>query len=253
VGTHDITHSKVGSLRRSEYRKKYEQAYLEDMKQYGGELTLDCANRRLLGLSKTRETVLRMWDEACSGMPRKNMNGAEASIMKFAERLPRKPLSKEILLKLNRFLLQPADVDANIVIQDPFEFGNIAEILYAEKLPTIRLWNHFKDYLIGGTPDGVAESYVYEFKATTQTDKEVERIKKMGTRQALLYAYVFRRPQIKIQITEFQMEKNPFPLKVKDLPKPKITTNFEPASDDEALAILQDFDLAFREIECESG
>jgi hypothetical protein len=153
-----------------------------------------------------------------------------------------------MLLKLNRFLLEPEDVDPDIVIQDSFEFGNVADILYAERLPTIRLWNHFKNYVIGGTPDGVAESYVYEFKATTQTGKEVERIKKMAARQALLYAYVFRRPCIKVQVTQFQLEKNPFPTKVKDLPRPEVATIDRHASQDEALAILQDFDLAFHEV-----
>jgi hypothetical protein len=39
-----------------------------------------------------------------------------------------------MLLKLNRFLLEPEDVDPDIVIQDSFEFGNVADILYAERL-----------------------------------------------------------------------------------------------------------------------
>jgi len=248
VGTHDLTHSKVASLRRPEYRKNYERAYMQDLKRYGDEMTLERANKILLERSLTREVLLRMWNEVSFSMPRRELSGIEATLMKVAERLPHKPLSKEVLLKLNRFLLQPTDVNPNIMIQDAFEFGSIAEILYAEKLPTIRLWNHFKDYMIGGTPDGVANSYVYEFKATTQTGREVERIKRMAMRQALLYAYVFRRPGIRIQVAEFQMNHEHFPLKVKDLHKPEITSINEPASQDKALAILGDFDKAFHEI-----
>jgi hypothetical protein len=245
VGTHDMTHSKVASLRRPEYRERYERAYNDDLKQHG-ELTLDRANRVLSGQIATRELVLRLWDEVCSGRSRTELSATEASLMRVAEKLPRKPLSKEELLKLNRYLLQPADVDVNTVIQDPFELGNIAEILYAEKLPRLRLWTHFKEYVVGGTPDGVADSYIYEFKSTTQTGEEIERIKKMATRQALIYAYIFRRPNIKVQVAEFRLDKNHFPFRVKDLPRPRISTMNRPASEAKALAILEDFDAHFR-------
>jgi len=244
VGTHDLTHSKVASLRDPEYRKKYEQAYYEDLNKYGQELTLDRANKKFLTQRMTRSLVIRLWKKACSGEPHKKVSGTEASLMKFVEQLPRKPLSKEELLKLNRYILNPEDVDVDIVIKDPFERGEIAEIIYAEKLPTVRLWIHFKDYLIGGTPDGVAESYVYEFKSTMQTDRRLEAIKTMAVRQALIYAHAFSRPNIKVQVAQFHKHK--FPIKVKDLPKPEMSTITKAASQHEALGILREFDLAFR-------
>jgi hypothetical protein len=247
AGTHDITHGKVASLRRPEYRRKYEQAYNEDLKQYGEELTLDRANKKLLMLRITRPVMLKLWKEHCSGGPRRTLSGTEASLMKRVEQLPCKPLSKDLLLKLNRYLLESEDADANIVVQDPFELGHIAEIIYAEKLPKVRLWIHFKEYLIGGVPDGIADSYVYEFKSTTQTGRRVEAIKDRAVRQALIYAYAFKRPSIRVQIAQFELDKDPFPFKVKRLPRPKISTIDRPVRQDEALTILRDFDLAFQE------
>lgn len=52
----------------------------------------------------------------------------------------------------------------DITVDNPFELGEVAQILYAEKLPTLRLWVHFKEYVIGGVPDGVAGTYVYEMR-----------------------------------------------------------------------------------------
>jgi hypothetical protein len=245
VGTHDVTHGKVAALRNLDYRKKYELSYREDLKKYGQELTLDRANKKLLVRRITRPLVLRLWRDACSGAPRMKLSGTEASLMKFVEQLPRKPLPKEELLKLNRYLLDPEDVDVDTTIENPFELGDIGEILYAEKQPTVRLWIHFKEYVVGGVPDGVAESYVYEFKSTMQTGRRVERVKEMALRQALIYSYAFKRPNVKVQVAQFHLSKNMLPIKVKDLPKPDIATISKPASEDEALTILRDFDQAF--------
>jgi len=245
VGTHDVSHGKVASLRQPEYRKKYEQAYRDDLKKYGEELTLDRANKRLLMRSITRPVVLRLWREVSSGERHSKLSGTEASLMKFVHQLPRKPLPKEKLLNMNRYLLEPEDVDVGISIEDPFELGHMGEILFAEKLPTVRLWVHFKEYLIGGVPDGVAGSYVYEFKSTAQTGRRVEAVKRMAERQALIYSYAFKRPNIKVQVAQFSLNSQRFPIKVKDLPKPQVSTISRPASENEALAILEEFDHAF--------
>jgi hypothetical protein len=101
VGTHDITHAKVASLRKPDYRKKYEGAYHEDLKKYGQELTLDGANKKILVESITRAQVLRLWGEVSSGELRRKLSGTEATLMKFVGKLPRKPLSKGELLSLN--------------------------------------------------------------------------------------------------------------------------------------------------------
>jgi len=245
VGTHDVTHGRVAALRNPDYRKKYELAYREDLKKYGQELALERANKKLLMQSLTRPLLLRLWREVCSGTPHGKLSGTEATLMKVVQQLPRKPLPKEELLKLNRYLLDPEDVDVDTTIENPFELGDIGEILYAEKQPTVRLWIHFKEYVVGGVPDGVAESYVYEFKSTMQTGRRIERVKEMALRQALIYSYAFKRPNIKVQVAQFHLSKNMLPIKVKDLPKPDIATISRPASEDETLAILRDFDQAF--------
>jgi hypothetical protein len=50
---------------------------------------------------------------------------------------------------------------------------------------------------------------------------------------------------IRVQVARFDLQKEAFPIKVKDLPKPDITTISRPASEDEALTILRDFNKAF--------
>jgi len=98
---------------------------------------------------------------------------------------------------------------------------------------------------MGVVPDGVAGDYVYEFKATTLTGREVDEVKDQAIRQAQLYAYAFKRPNIKAQIAHFQLSKEAFPIKVKDLPKPEVATVHRPAAENEALGILDGFDRAF--------
>jgi hypothetical protein len=56
----------------------------------------------------------------------------------------------------------------------------------------------------------------------------------------------FKRPNIKVQVMQFQLAGDAFPIKVRDLPSPDIATISKPASDDEALAILHKFDMSFR-------
>jgi len=53
---------------------------------------------------------------------------------------------------------------------------------------------------------------------------------------------------IKVQIAHFELSRQPYPLKVRDLPKPEIATTFRPASEDGASRILREFDLAFHRI-----
>jgi len=225
VGAADIARGKVRSLRNPEYRKKYEDAYRLDLKRYGVELTLEEANKKLLARGRGIRELPKI----------RKMHGIC------------KPLSKEDILVLNRMLLYPEDVERDLTIDNPIELGQIAEILYAERLPTIRLWVHWKDYVMGVVPDGIADSYTYEFKATTQSGRDAEDVKAQAVRQVQLYAYAFKRPNIKAQIAQFQLSKDAFPVKVKDLAKPDIATITRPGSEDEALTILEHFDRIFRQ------
>jgi len=230
VGAHDIAAGKVGTLRNPANRKKYENAYRLDLKRYDGELTLEKANKRLLVMAKGIRDLPKIRE-------------------RFGVRGPR---SKEAILTLNRILLLPEDVKGDWEVDGPIELGGIAEVLYAERLPTIRLWVHFKEYVIGVVPDGIGEDYVYEFKATTQTGKDALNVRDQAVRQAQLYAYAFKRPNIKIQIAHFKLARGAFPITVKDLPRPDIATLSSPSSEDEALAILHDFDTAFQPSEKEN-
>lgn len=246
TGANDITHHRAKRVREIEYQKKYELAYLEDLKTYGGELTLENANEKLLSLGRTKSLVLKLWAITQSNEAPTGLDMREARLMRKIAKWPHRPFSKEVLLKLNRALLVAEDVDKEILIENPFELGEIAQILYAEKHPTVRLWLHFKEYLISVVPDGITDSYVYEFKATIQKGQRYERLKEDAIRQAALYACAFRRPNIKVQVARFRLSMYSFPLRVKDLPKPQIVEISRPASHQEALVILSNFDEDFR-------
>jgi len=223
VGAADIAGGKVGTLRNPDNRKRYEKAYREDLKRYGGELTLEKANRKLHSLRKLGGELSRRW----------RVGGTH------------RPISKDRALRIKPLLLPPAELELDATIDNPIELGQIAEVLHGEKLPTLRLWIHYKHYVIGVVPDGVADSYVYEFKATTQSGRDADEVRDQAIRQAQLYAYAFKRPNIKVQVAQFQLLKDAFPVKVRDLPKPEIVTISKPASDDEALEVLKDFDRDF--------
>jgi len=201
----------------------FEEAYQEDFKHYKGELSLEEANKILKSLA----------------------HGHSSRIDEIRKHASTK-LSKQYLLLLNHYYLAPEMVDENIIIDNPFELGHVAQILYAEKLPSVRLWLHYKDYAIGVVPDGISDSYVYEFKATTQSGRRVDQVLKHAIRQNLIYAYVFNRPKIKVQIAKFDLPKGSFPLTVKDLPKPDINTVFRSSAQDEAVDILDKFDAIFK-------
>jgi hypothetical protein len=159
-------------------------------------------------------------------------------------------LEPEALAALKAALITPFELlialSPEAAIGDALELGRVADFLYGEDLPTIRLWIHHKQYVIGAVPDGVADDYVYEFNSTSQTGRRLEAIREASIRQAILCAYAFRRPRIKVQIAKFPLPKNPWPLKVKDLPEPGIETISRPTKPEEALAILREFDEAFR-------
>jgi hypothetical protein len=125
------------------------------------------------------------------------------------------------------------------------ELGQVAQFLYAEKLPSIRLWFHWKNFVIGAVPDGIADRYVYEFRATTLTGEDLKNAENQIMKQAHLYAYAFRRPEVKVQIAQFQFSKELFPIMVRDLPKPTISTVFQPAPSTIAESILSELDQAF--------
>jgi hypothetical protein len=221
IGTADLAHNKIGTLQKIEYRKRYESAYQSDLKRYCGELTLEKANIKIKSLSEGRIKGL------------KKREGRTSSF------------TKELLLMINPFMLTPKDVNQEILISNPRELGIIAPIIYGETLPSIRLWLHYKNYIIGVVPDGVTDTYVYEFKATTLSGAELDKVKEQAIKQNMIYAYAFKRPNVKVQIAKFNLTQNSFPIKVGELPNPEIITEFTPSSSELSLEILDKFDRAF--------
>jgi len=81
----------------------------------------------------------------------------------------------------------------------PTQWGKILEIRKAEQYPTIR-WNfEWEDYVVVGEPDGITDTFVYEFKSTKNRFL-MNFIKPVALTQADLYGYFFKRDKKKVQI-----------------------------------------------------
>lgn len=90
-----------------------------------------------------------------------------------------------------------------IRVADPEEFptirGEFLEPTKAEQYPTIR-WNFdWNNYIVVGVPDGITDSYVYEFK-TTRSRFLMYYLKPVAFTQADLYGYFFKREKKRVQI-----------------------------------------------------
>jgi len=81
----------------------------------------------------------------------------------------------------------------------PIIRGHILESAFAEQYPTIR-WNfNWNDYVVVGVPDGITDTFVYEFK-TTKNKFLAYFIKPVAFAQADLYGYFFKRKTKRVQI-----------------------------------------------------
>ena len=77
--------------------------------------------------------------------------------------------------------------------------GELLESVFAEQYPTIR-WNfNWNDYVVIGVPDGITDTFVYEFKTTKSKFLEYF-IKPVAFAQADLYGYFFKRKTKRVQI-----------------------------------------------------
>jgi hypothetical protein len=78
--------------------------------------------------------------------------------------------------------------------------GVIQQMIRAERYPTIR-WNFvWHDYVVVGVPDGITDSFVYEFKNTASKFLCNYFIKPVALAQADLYGYFFGRRRKRVQI-----------------------------------------------------
>ena len=87
----------------------------------------------------------------------------------------------------------------------PTEAGMLLHMLKKERYPSIR-WNFpWKDYVVVGIPDGITDTFVYEFK-TTGKYGFLRFVRPVAFAQADLYGYFFRRDKKRVQI--YVREKN---------------------------------------------
>ena len=106
--------------------------------------------------------------------------------------------------------------------------GKIHQMSKAEMYPTIR-WNFvWHDYVVVGVPDGITDSFVYEFKSTASKFLCNYYIKPVALAQADLYGYFFRRRRKRVQI--YVMEED------------NTQAWDEPVSEERALKTLNDFE-----------
>ncbi|RSN72498.1 hypothetical protein [Candidatus Methanodesulfokora washburnensis] len=77
--------------------------------------------------------------------------------------------------------------------------GIRAHYRIAEQYPTIRWAFRWRDFMVAGVPDGITDSFVYEFK-TTKDKFLLNYMKPVAFTQADLYAHFFRRPLKRVQI-----------------------------------------------------
>jgi len=228
LGAATIARQQLQNARDLSHRKMHQDEYKADLERYGGELTLAEANRRLAADANEIREFLEV--QQLDG-PR----GSEARQLTLDPRWDHNdPNSKRLF---ERKLIEDSPVSNYL------EFGEVAQLIYGDKLPTARLWVHWRDYVIGCVPDGVATNYVYEFRATTKMSSQTEE---QALRQAHLYSYAFKRPRFKVQIAQFRLPRNPFPLKVRDLPKPEISTTLKNSTEEDFTRIMSEFDKAFR-------
>ena len=228
LGAATIAHRHVQDARDLAHQRLHADEYKADMKRYGAELTLEAANRSLLADAREIQEFLR----AQRGS---DARGSEARRMILDPRWDHNdPNAKRLIER---------ELVAESTITNYLEFGQAAQLLYGDKLPTARLWIHWRDYVIGCVPDGVAPDYAYEFRATTKMSAQVEE---QALRQAHLYAYAFKRPKCKVHLAHFDLPTHPFPIKIRDLPKPETSTILRDSSETDFTRIMFEFDRTFR-------
>jgi len=81
----------------------------------------------------------------------------------------------------------------------PRQRGEILQLCYAERYPTIR-WNFdWREYIVVGVPDGITDRFVYEFKTSDNLGFFQKWIWPVATAQGDLYGHFFRREEKRIQ------------------------------------------------------
>ena len=92
----------------------------------------------------------------------------------------------------------------DVRLADPEEFpklrGRLLQTTKAERYSTIRWSFDWEGYVVVGVPDGITDSFVYEFKTTRNRFLMTYFVKRVAFAQADLYGYFFRRDRRRVQI-----------------------------------------------------
>lgn len=145
----------------------------EELMELRDKITLDDVNYLL----KKREEAKRKLPFSMIEIPHGFLNREEAAELLGA--LAPSPRVFEIIRKL------PPDIQGEILHQ-----------IFTEKYATIR-WNFpWREYIVAAIPDGITDSYVYEFKATVYPGA----VKYVALAQADIYGYFFKRPEKLVQL-----------------------------------------------------
>lgn len=106
----------------------------------------------------------------------------------------------EEVVKVLKSLEKGRVPEVEIVSLDEYPvYRRVLQRRRTEKYPTIR-WNfEWEDYVVAGVPDGITDSFVYEFK-TTRSPFLLNYVKPVAFTQADLYGYFFRRGMERVQI-----------------------------------------------------
>lgn len=125
-------------------------------------------------------------------------NGKEAIIINPALKEDKSVINKIAIEETVKEAKKRGARIANIE-EFPMIRGEFFQIDFAEQYSTIR-WNfNWNDYVVVGVPDGITDTFVYEFKTTKTTFLE-HFIKPVAFAQADLYGYFFKRKTKRVQI-----------------------------------------------------
>lgn len=173
-------------------------AYFDDRLEYSKQLGI------LKKIPKTEKEKLKVGDDINFKHIQKLLNKKEAIMTSHETKEEVKKLLKEE--------------------NNPLAKGSYYETLYAENYPSIR-WNfRYKDIVILGIPDGIADDFVYEFKYTSRKRYFLQTCR-TARLQADFYGHYFNRSKKKIQI--YCEEEN------------KIHTYFEDVDNTEIMELLE--------------
>lgn len=181
-------------------------SYLEDRVEYSLELgyinSIPANREKLLDVGDeiTLDDIEKLLAERAQEMQERDVEDAVTIIDKEGNRIM--VLNPDLSPEERRWYEEEAKREGISIVsaeEVPTVRGEFLHISKAERYPTIR-WNFpWKDYVVVGVPDGITDSFVYEFKST-RSNYLLRFIRPVAFTQADLYGYFFRRGTKRVQI-----------------------------------------------------